>query len=403
LNRTSDVPAGVVLKNFRRVARHPWITEKLTRLQMAKWLFPLLHPHPASGKARGIHQVSIRITDVCNLRCHTCGQWGDQGFLKGVDIKGLKAEEVSPGRYIELFQDLVNKGHHSNVYLWGGEPTLYGGFMEVIEGATRLGLPTAVASNGHLLSRLADDLARAPLYLMQISIDGHEAGLHNRLRPSAGAGDSFSEVEAGLEELRRARRDGRGLPLIAALTVISRENAPYLSDIYEAFRDRVDLFVFYLSWWIDTESAEKHDDDFRNRFGFTPRLHWGWRGDWRPDDFQSLESQFQKLADCSRPWSAPPVTVIPNITAARDLEMYYRDHQSRFGFDQCVSIFQAVELDSNGDMSPCRDYHDYIVGNVKAQTITELWNSEPYRLFRHSLTVDGLMPVCSRCCGLMGF
>jgi radical SAM protein with 4Fe4S-binding SPASM domain len=62
-----------------------------------------------------------------------------------------------------------------------------------------------------------------------------------------------------------------------------------------------------------------------------------------------------------------------------------------------------VEVNSNGDVSPCRDYHDYVVGNVKETTLSRLWNAEPYRRFRISLAREGLMPACSRCCGLMGY
>ena len=60
-------------------------------------------------------------------------------------------------------------------------------------------------------------------------------------------------------------------------------------------------------------------------------------------------------------------------------------------------------MDSNGDLSPCRDYHDYVVGNLKDATITELWNSRAYRDFRRSLATEGLMPAWTRCCGLMGY
>ena len=63
----------------------------------------------------------------------------------------------------------------------------------------------------------------------------------------------------------------------------------------------------------------------------------------------------------------------------------------------------CVEINSNGNLSPCRDYHDYVVGNVKDHTITDLWNNEPYARFRSSLHTEGLMPVCTRCCGLMGY
>jgi len=62
-----------------------------------------------------------------------------------------------------------------------------------------------------------------------------------------------------------------------------------------------------------------------------------------------------------------------------------------------------MEVNSNGDVSPCRDYHDYVVGNIRQSTLTELWNSEAYKKFRCSVTRDGLMPVCTRCCGLMGY
>ena len=98
----------------------------------------------------------------------------------------------------------------------------------------------------------------------------------------------------------------------------------------------------------------------------------------------------------------PAVFIVPPLTEPHQLERYYTDHGSLFGYKKCVSIYRMVEIDSNGDMSPCRDYHDYIVGNVKDHTITELWNNHLYAKFRKSVTNDGLMPVCTRCCGLMG-
>lgn len=193
------------------------------------------------------------------------------------------------------------------------------------------------------------------------------------------------------------------MPLIASLTVISRENYRYLADLYDAFRSKVDLFVFYLSWWIDEASALEHDHDFARRFGFPPRLHWGWVGDWKPGDYEELARQLEAVRARSRPWSAPPVVVIPDVAGPQALGVYYTEHQARFGFDRCVSIYQAAEVNSNGNLSPCRDYHDYVVGNLKEATLTELWNAPAYQRFRRSLSTRGLMPVCARCCGLMGY
>jgi len=404
MSTRSRISLGVVVKNFRRLAQHPWIASKLLTLQGEKWLFNLLYPRAQAGWANKIRQLSIRITDLCNLRCHTCGQWGDQGFLHGKNLRQLKQNEVPPGRYLEVLEDLVGHGHRPTVYLWGGEPMLYEGTLELIERATALGLPCSIATNGTGIAGAAPRLVRAPMFLLQVSIDGPDAALHNQARPAVGAADNFADIQAGLAAVRRERRaQGRNLPLIASLTTISRSNYRHLLDIYESFRDRVDLFVFYLAWWIDEERVKAHEADFSRRFGFRPRLPGGWMGGWRPDDYRELDRQLQGLLELARRRDAPPVTLLPHITGAENLRTYYTDHQARFGYNQCISIYQVVEVDSNGDLSPCRDYHDYVVGNLKDATITELWNSPAYREFRRSLATEGLMPVCTRCCGLMGY
>jgi radical SAM protein with 4Fe4S-binding SPASM domain len=311
---------------------------------------------------------------------------------------------VAPDRYVEVISDLVKNGHRPLVYLWGGEPMLYEGSLPLIEKATGMGLPVSIATNSTRVAASAERLVGAPLFLLQISIDGHRAELHNRIRPAVGGSDNFADIELALAAVRDARRArGRDLPLIASLTVVSKENYHHLVDIYEAFRDRVDLFVFYLSWWIDRERATAHVEDFSRRFGFPPKLHWGWVADWKPDDYAVLDQQLNQVLARSRSWSSPPVALIPDITGVDNLSAYYTRHECSFGFDRCISIYQAAEVDSNGDVSPCRDYHDYVVGNIKSATLTELWNSPAYRKFRRSLGSEGLMPVCSRCCGLMGY
>ncbi|OLN27079.1 hypothetical protein DVDV_2279 [Desulfovibrio sp. DV] len=404
MSKRSSVALGTILKQSVKVARHPWIAGRLAAVEKEKFLFSFLNPQAQTGQARSIRQLSIRITDMCNLRCHTCGQWGDQGFLHGCNLKDLKKQEISPERYLALLEDLAANGHRPSVYLWGGEPTMYKGWLDIIERATELKMPTSIATNATGLVAAADRLAAAPMFLLQISIDGHSPETHNAARPSAGGGDNYKVIQESLSAIKEAKKAHKtNLPLVAALATISSANVHHLVDIYEAYKDRVDLFVYYLSWWIDEKSAKAHDEDFERRFGFKPKLHWGWVGDWTIKDHETLNKQLAELKRRSSGFKNPPINIIPNVTGVDNLREYYSNHDSTFGYDQCISIYQAVELDSNGDMSPCRDYHDYIVGNVRDHTITELWNSEPYRKFRASLHTEGLMPSCTRCCGLMGY
>lgn len=402
--RSSGIGFGTVWRGLLPVLRRPWITARLVSLQWEKHFWAWRYPPRPDGRAGKIRQVSLRLTDLCNLRCETCGQWGGKGYLRGQDLKELKSAEVTPARYEELFHDLARNGHRPIVYLWGGEPMLYDGVLDLVEAAAKLRMPVAIATNGTRVAEAAERLVRAPLFLLQVSMDGHTAALHNRLRPSAGGGDNFTAIEAGLEAVRQARIQNKtDLPLIAGLTTISRENAPYLLDIYETFAGRVDLFVFYLAWWIDEARAVEHEKEFGRRFGFVPGLHRGWIGGWKPDCPEELFRQIQAVRRRARRRGAPPVVLIPRLKTEEELRAYYSEHARDFGFRRCLSIFHAAEVNSNGDVSPCRDYHDYVVGNVKEATLAELWNSEKYRAFRRSLVRDGLMPVCTRCCGLMGY
>lgn len=405
MERQSRLSLGVVLKNFTRVAPHPWISKRLVALEGEKHLFNLLYPRAQEGRGRKIRVVSFRPTDLCNLRCKTCGQWGGQGYQLGKKIQQLKADEVPLSRYLFLLEDLVRHGHHPILNIWGGEPMLYKGTVELVEAAARLGLPALIVSNGTTgIVSAADRLVKAPLFSLQISIDGHCAELQNELRPGVGGKNSFARIEASLAAIRQARESrGRRLPLISVNTVISRRNFRHLVDIYETFRDRVDAFFFFLSWWIDEAGARAHEQDFSRRFGFRPRSHWGWVGDWKPEDYHAVDQQLREIIGRSQSLSAPSVSIHPAITGSDNLRTYYTDHEELFGYKRCLAVFQEVAVNSNGDVSPCRDYTDYVVGNVKHATITELWNSPAFLKFRRSLATEGLMPVCSRCCGLMAY
>ncbi len=166
MSSRSAVSLGIIVKNFLRLAKHPWIGLKLASLEAEKRFYNVLYPQSRNGLAHKIRQASFRITDRCNLRCHTCGQWGDQGFLHNQDLKVLKQNEVPVSRYQEVLADMVEHGHRPLVYFWGGEPMLYDGTLELIETATQMGLPCSIATNGTRMAKCAERLVKAPLFLL---------------------------------------------------------------------------------------------------------------------------------------------------------------------------------------------------------------------------------------------
>ena len=164
----------------------------------------------------------------------------------------MKRSEVPLERYLEVLGDLTTHGHHPLSTSGAANPCSTRGPCELIETASALKLPTAIATNGTRIATAAERLVKAPMFLLQVSIDGPNAATHNRARPGVGGANNFADIQAGLAAVGEAKRARRStLPLVASLTTISQTNFRHLVDIYEAFRDKVDLFVFYLSWWID--------------------------------------------------------------------------------------------------------------------------------------------------------
>ena len=137
----SWVPITTILKTAPS-CRDSQYAKNVAMIQVDKFLRSLSNKS-GDGAADKIRQCSVRITDYCNLRCHTCGQWR-QGVSR-LSLKELKEHEVFD---ISLLRDLEAHGHTPSVYLWGGEPMLYKGSVEIIEEAARLGMPPSIATNG---------------------------------------------------------------------------------------------------------------------------------------------------------------------------------------------------------------------------------------------------------------
>jgi len=82
----SWVPISTILKTAPKLLERPAYAKNVAMIQVDKFLRNIF-PRAEEGTAHQIRQCSIRITDLCNLRCHTCGQWGDHGFLRSCSIK----------------------------------------------------------------------------------------------------------------------------------------------------------------------------------------------------------------------------------------------------------------------------------------------------------------------------
>ena len=402
----SRVSPRFFIKELANVASAEWHTSYImARYQMSKEVFNLRHPLGAKhGRGDSVQLVSLRITDMCNLRCHSCGQWGDNGYLIGQDLKELKQREVPIEDYKHLVDQILDLGWSPVWYIWGGEPMMYPGIIDLLYYIHERSMPISIVSNGTRIAKYARDIAET-CEILYLSVDGSNAEIHDNQRPAvSGKYSNFQDVEAALQKVKEEKnKNNSPFPYIIPLSCITAYNIDDVVDLYKFTSQHADAQILYLTWWIDQKSAIEHSEDFERRFGKKPQTHYGWIGEWNQFDHGIILEKYHEMMRISQQRNTCPPVMMPELHTKEEIDTYYKDHSETFGYNQCVSIYMTMEIDSNGDVSLCRDYHDYIIGNIQRDSVAEMWNNEEAVRFRKSICTEGLMPVCRRCCGLMGY
>jgi radical SAM protein with 4Fe4S-binding SPASM domain len=142
-----------------------------------------------------IESIAVNLTSRCNLNCTFCYAHDGRGCAPG--------DELSSDEIVGFLRTLKPMASEScALVILGGEPFLEPAkLFAVAEESTRLGLTSIVSSNGTLITPdTAAQAARVGLQV-QVSIDGAEAGSHDRVR---GRG-TFDKALRGVRRLVRAR------------------------------------------------------------------------------------------------------------------------------------------------------------------------------------------------------
>lgn len=126
---------------------------------------PIVDPVLADRSRRQIRYLRVSITDRCNYRCAYC--MPADGWTPTARQKLLTLEETA--RFVELMAELGVR----RVRITGGEPLVRKGAVKLVEWIARTpGIEQVVmTTNGHLLDVFADDLWRAGLRGLNVSID----------------------------------------------------------------------------------------------------------------------------------------------------------------------------------------------------------------------------------------
>jgi radical SAM protein with 4Fe4S-binding SPASM domain len=203
-----------------------------------------------------------------------------------------------------------------------------------------------------------------------------------------------------IQKLKKEKKTKK--PGIFVLTTISKNNESTLFETTkEAEKLRPDGMIIYYSWFTKESIGQKHTEIAEDKLGITP---FAWKGYVRDTSILDIEKITAQVQSIKSGKFKSPILFVPDLKPEQ-IRTYYTEPENFFGYKRCISPWFQLDIMPNGDTVTCRDFPDFVTGNIKESSIEEIYNGEKHRRFRQALKScdNGVFPVCSRCCGLMGY
>ncbi len=346
------------------------------------------------GVAKNLSLVTFKITPLCNLRCVMCGQRGETGTLKG-DFARKEAEKLVPAeRYRRLADEL--RGIASIYYVWGGEPFMYPGFMDLASYMCKKVPVFAVNTNGTHLEENAEMIVNDGWHGIFISLDSFEEE-NDAMR---GKG-SFRKVMAGIAAINREKeRQKSSTPYMGIVTTVSNLNYRSLDKLAESLKNRkLSWHIINLGTYTTEEYGQAQEAFMKNNFDVESQY---WRGfaTGRNEGIDGKEFAriLRRVHEIDNGY---PIITVPVINPWKIGE-YYSDLDVLVR-DRCSAPWFSVDINYDGGVHFCADYPDYYIGNIMDEPIMDIYNSEKAQKFRRLLKESprGVFPGCRRCYQLM--
>ena len=360
--------------------------KSFTKMAKAR-LFDRMNP---KNTTKELALIYFRITPLCNLRCLMCNQRGTHGVLKGA-FAAAEAKKIVP---IERYFKLVDEVAHDQpiFYMWGGEPFLYPGFMELAEYIIKKKCLLSVNTNGTFLEQNAERIVKNGWNALFVSLDGFR-DTNDKIRGDG----SYDKVIAGFRAINEMKKKYHtNLPYMGIVTTVSNMNYLDLEALARAMKE------FNLSWHIINLGTYTNDDLIAKQGaylkdhldceaecleGFNTGFNSGIDGE--------KFTQILKNVHALKP--GYPIITVPAINPDKITE-YYAD-LSKSVRKECPVPWSQVNFDYNGDVHFCADYPDYIIGNIMESKFYDIYNGERAQKFRKELrnAPNGNFPGCVRC------
>jgi MoaA/NifB/PqqE/SkfB family radical SAM enzyme len=289
--------------------------------------------------------VSLSLTNRCNLRCPTCAYW------KTPD--GEKTEELTLDELRHLLRRLREWLGPFQIGLTGGEPFLRPDVFDVIRECAALGIRVATVTNGSLfpprrVEELLEIASRAdnPIEVISLSLNHLDPVKHNSTR---GVENSAQKI---LEAIGQLNQPGRRFRLTLS-TILMGYNLDHAPDMVRWVSSHgLDGITFQILYF------ESGND------GYAPG--WYRQSPFWDSDHDKIDRGIDELARMKR--SGLPVA--NTVEQLEWMRRYLMDPEAPIDIPCRVGVAN-FDIEPNGDVCLCDVMAP--VGNVRVLHPRDLW------------------------------
>lgn len=295
------------------------------------------------------------ITLACCFSCKYCGSRGGKA----------RENELSTEECERIALQLSELGC-KRVSLIGGEVFMRRDWKNVVQYLTRGGMAVNIITNGFLFTdEIIEEIKACNVESVSVSLDGPER-VHDKYRQQG----SFARAVKAIDTLC-----GAGIP-VSVISTLNSENVGMLEDLY-GLLVRYPIFAWQLQACSPMGNAANNGIayafDMNEVIGFVSR----------------------------RMRTAPfMMGVADNIGYFTPEEGSIRGNMSGTAYYKgCLAGIGAVGIDSVGNVRGCESMYDehFIEGNLREQTLREIWENPDNFAYNRKFTPDMLTGACARC------
>jgi radical SAM protein with 4Fe4S-binding SPASM domain len=345
-----------------------------------------------NGRALPPRSIAIELTYRCNLKCQMCPQATDLQNPESVLRAQMKeSKELTTEEIVKIIDEAGAFGT-KRVTVTGGEPFLRKDIIEILSSIKRNGMIGQIISNGGLMNaEYASAIVKIGIDKITFSLDGPE-DIHNEIRQSKTQFQDLLNAVRSIQSEKKRQRSN--VPDLTLNTTISSLNSERLNEIVDiAANEKVSVnygYVFYTT----AEMEAKTRKDFPATGGKIEDQDIPMS--LRQVDVNALSLEIEQI-EAKAASLGVKINIQPNLKSPEELNSRFYDDESAY-VHHCYYPWFAMRINPYGEVYPCQ--MNVSMGNMKRDSLVDVWNNAAYVSFRKSLRKVGIWPKCTKCCAL---